>query len=157
MLIDPLASKGYHRQPAWENADVLRAVVTTLRRDLNQPIGKLDRLLAVTLTKCDVAGVFDPDAPPHQNRFPPQGRSYLPRLAHDLGKQVARHMQEDMGMSELVALARQSFTQVEFFAVSALGQPPVPDESTGELRLLNPKPRRVEEPLLWILNRWGYI
>jgi hypothetical protein len=170
LMVDPYASEEY---AAWragrgqplpdleltETTETLRGFVSVLRRQLQQPAGPLDRALAVTLTKCDEEGLFDPDHPDYTGQFPVQGRCYDRRLARAIGTRVARHLQDDLGMSELVALAHQSFRHVEYFATSALGQPPERDPQTRELtgRVHSPRPRRVEEPLLWALHKWGYL
>lgn len=61
------------------------------------------------------------------------------------------------GEGRLVQLVRDTFGQSQFFALSALGQLPVPD-SGGRLRLTRSiSPLRVADPLLWILWRCGYI
>jgi hypothetical protein len=168
LMVDPFGSNEYRRRlagpdlpddPVVSASDTLGSLVTALRRELCRPYGPLDRVLAVTLTKCDEKDMLDPDAEPYRSRFPVQGRWYDPRRARELGAQVERHLRDELGMSDLVSLARQSFARVEFFAVSALGSPPVRSRRNGQLTLSlkNPQPRRVEEPLLWILHQQGYL
>jgi hypothetical protein len=140
-----------------ETTETFRVLARALREEQGQADGRLNKALAVVLTKCDQTGVFDPDRPPYKGRFPVQGRTYDRRLAQELGQRVVDHLEADLGLSELVALARQNFAAVEFFAVSALGRAPVRDSETSPLRLVDPAPRRVEEPLLWVLHQWGYL
>jgi hypothetical protein len=54
---------------------------------------------------------------------------------------------------QLVDLARDSFSEFAFFAVSALGALPEPQT----MRIPPPSYRRVSDPLLWLLWRRGYI
>ena len=112
--------------------------------------GQINKALAVVLTKCDETGVFDPDLTPSD--CPRQGSRYNPRLARRLGSRVEHYINEELKHPELVTTARNNFQRVEYFAVSALGETPLADGS-----LTAPvSPRRVEEPLLWILNGWGH-
>jgi hypothetical protein len=162
LLVDPFASGRYGERlraagkqaPTWRAADpaaVLNGVIAVVRQGTNERGGKLDRELAVVLARCDEEGVFDPDDPKWDGRFPPQGRRYDPRLARETGDAVRRHLEEDLEMANLVALAEQNFKRVGYFAASALGAPP------REGRVKDPRPRRVEEPLLWILHQWGHL
>jgi hypothetical protein len=167
LMVDPLTSPPFleRRRKAGEpyvaeiqsTTETLRVLARALREERGQPEGRLNKTLAVVLTKCDEGGVFDPDRPPYKGRFPVQGRTYDRRLAQDLGRRVVDHLESELEMSELVSLARQNFTTVEFFAVSALGRPPVRESETSPLCLIDPAPRRVEEPLLWVLHQWGYL
>ncbi len=129
------------------------------RSALSRSEDKLDKQLAVVLTKCDEDGMFDPDHRQHRDRYPVQGREYDPALTQEISDRVAQHMEEDLGLAEVVALARQSFRRVTFFAASALGAPPLRIMENGKprLKLKDPRPRRVEDPLLWILHEWGYL
>ena len=50
------------------------------------------------------------------------------------------------------------FADVAFFGVSALGEHPTTDTTTKKQVLSrDPRPRRVEDPLLWILHKKGWI
>ena len=160
----------------------LNSFIQAVRRE-TQRRGKLPQHLAVVLTKCDEEGLFDPDdlavdlpedvepavpeGAPRKERFEPdfaverfrdQGRPYDVGLTREISRRVQEHMERDLGLSNVVALANEGFRRVGFFAASALGTAPVRDEADGpsRLKLVDPSPRRVEEPLLWILHRWGY-
>ncbi|MEI8372630.1 MAG: hypothetical protein WCJ35_07330 [Planctomycetota bacterium] len=52
----------------------------------------------------------------------------------------------------LVTLIRDKFKHYRFFALSALGQ--VPGE---ELRITKPQPRRIADPVLWLLWKRGFL
>jgi hypothetical protein len=171
LMVDPFTSEEYQQKLREQGEarpvlnlvsarDTLDTFVKAIRNETNQQTGKLRKQLAVVLTKCDEPGMFDPDAKKNRERFPVQGRSYDPALAEDLSNAVAKFMTGPLGMSDVVALARNSFEDVAFFAASALGSPPVlveNDRGEVESRLNNPRPRRVEEPLLWILHKWGHL
>ena len=165
LMVDPMTTapfqehckaRGY-ADTAQSTPETLRVLIASLRQELGQPSGRLNKCLGLVLTKCDEEGVFNPDRPPYAGRFPVQGRRYNRRLARQMGQLVAEHMHA-LELTDLVALAQQNFAAVEFFAVSALSRPPIRDPpDSGGLRLIDPVPRRVEEPLLWVLNQWGYI
>jgi hypothetical protein len=141
-------------------ADTLDAVAKCIRRATQQSKGKLKRQLAVVLTKCDMDGLFDPDADEFRGRFPVQSGEYDPATAADISRQVLNLIHDDLDMPGVVAKAVENFEDVSFFAVSSLGTAPqwVEDDYGGRsLKLVDPRPRRVEEPLLWILHRWGYL
>lgn len=109
--------------------------------------------------------MFDPDRQMRRGRggwrepFLDQWRFYDPGLSRELSDRVAWHMAEELDLSGVIALARQNFRDVRFIAVSALGAPPLPAEEAGASPRLvrEPRPRRVEEPLLWVLHRWGFL
>jgi hypothetical protein len=168
LMMDPWASETYRRSRGKgevEDAapvnpgDALNNMIQTLRGEAGLR-GKLDRDLAVVLTKCDEQGMFDPDDPKWRHQFPVQGRTYDPRLAGAISERVIQHAEEELELGDVVAMARNNFRRVGFFAASALGSPPVlTTDADGAVmaRLHNPEPRRVEEPLLWILHQWGYL
>ena len=138
----------------------LNKVVTALRE--GKKGGRLQQKLAIVVTKCDADGVFNPDKENDEDgyAFAEQGVPYDPKLAKRLSDAVSRHLHDDLGMQELVATAEAEFKSTHFFAASALGAAPekkmMPDGSIM-LQVDNPNPRRVEEPLLWILHQWGYL
>lgn len=160
LAVDPLADTTYRKRlkaagkpvPTYTTKtayDALTTLVRVLRAFNNQQKGRLDKSLAVVVTKCDEPEVFDPDD--EIDTYPNQGRKYDVKLAEKLSKRVERYLRDDLELPEIGSLARRSFKNVAFFAASALGTPPV----NGKLP--NPEPRRVEEPLLWILHQWGLL
>jgi hypothetical protein len=170
LIVDPLMSEAYRarlaaagkEQPAYDVTDTATSLgnfVQVLRKLERQEDGKLDKQLAVVVGKCDEEGMFDPDDQRFGGQFPCQGRFYDPSLTAEVSERVAQHLIQDLEMPNVAALARQNFKDVAFFACSALGRPPVRVVEKGKvrLRLVDPTPRRVEEPLLWILHRWGYL
>jgi hypothetical protein len=136
----------------------LNKVVTALRGENRR--GQLSQKLAVVVTKCDADGVFNPDKELDEDGYPyaEQGVPYDSKLAKRMSDAVSRHLHDDLMLPGLVATAEAEFKYVHFFAASALGVAPekkmMPDGSIM-LYMENPNPRRVEEPLLWILHQWG--
>ena len=139
----------------------LNAFVNKIRNERKLHKGKLPQDLAVVLTKCDEEGVFDPDDEAYQ--FPVQGRNYNPKLTKEISRLIEQHMDMDLGLSQVVALSKENFQHVAFFAASALGRPPIKSNRETEYgaeieqRFEDPKPRRVEDPFLWLLHRRGYL
>lgn len=134
----------------------LEAFISAVRNQMALPKGKIPKDLAVVLTKCDEPGVFDAD----RQELPHQGRDFNPKIADEISDLVAVHLEEELEISGVVSMAKENFRRVAFFAASALGKPPlklqVGDEVVARLDGL-PKPRRVEEPFLWILHCRGLI
>ena len=177
LMVDPFLGSGYQARLRAKNLPVpdylqhskpahvaLNAIIDASGREGR----KLDKVLAVVLTKCDSEGVFNPDEAVEELRpggrkttYPKQGGGrYNPALAKRISKRVQQHLEHDLGMADVVALAKQSFRHVAFFAASALGSTPEleDDEYGGKIqRIRDPKPSRTEEPLLWILHQWGYL
>ncbi|MFO0877899.1 MAG: hypothetical protein U0840_11145 [Gemmataceae bacterium] len=178
LMVDPFVGKKYQEWLREQNEDIpdyalyakpadeaLNAMINAVSR--GSKTGKLNKTLAVVLTKCDAPGVFNPDKAvdvrPDGTRGPFReqgGGKYNPGLAGRISTRVARHLAAELGMPNLVTIAKRKFREVSFFAASALGKSPteeVDDRGRTVAKILDPQPRRVEEPLLWILHRWGYI
>jgi hypothetical protein len=177
LIVDPYATEVFKRrarqagtltigQEELKDASApLDRVIHALRQ--GQRTGRLLQTLAVVLTKCDADGVFDPDVETEYDEaarrdlpFAHQGVPYNPALADRLSRRVEAFLGDELELSGLVATAKANFADVRFFAASALGQSPVkrrgPNGREG-LYLDDPKPRRVEEPLLWILHTWRFL
>lgn len=170
LMVDPFASPQYRDQ--WvrdeelrrrselliDGHDALNAFVHNMRGQIGDlRKGRVSKDLAVVVTKCDEEGVFDPDADEYD--LPVQTYPYSKGIADEISERVEQHMELDLGFAHIGTLARQSFRNVAFFAASALGSPPRIVEENGEevKRVDNAKPRRVEDPFLWILHKWGYF
>lgn len=166
-IVDPLRlAMDQHRRTSQRQVDLLVTLIQQLRsRQSAQKTRRLNQLLAVVLTKCDQPGQFHPDDPVHEGRFPVQGRDYDPLLARRISDAVSHQLHCELAMDRLVQVARENFRRVAFFATSALGDPLIahpeahaePSASDELDRAPGPTPRRVEEPLLWILHEWGYL
>jgi hypothetical protein len=167
LMVDPWISDSYCRRRADAGDplipikavaadEALNALVEAIRNGAGQHRGLIRKELAVVLTKCDEAGLFDPDQEPH--KIPRQGRFFSRAIAAEISRRTERHLRDDLGMHNVVTMARNNFRDVAFFAASALGNPPVRSVQNGQptAKLVDPRPRRVEDPLLWIFHRWGY-
>lgn len=169
LMVDPFGSPKYLQRLKAGGQDVesfrtlysadraLDVFITNWRRQANQRHGKIPKDLAVVLTKCDEEGVFDPDDERYGG-FPVQAPPYSRRLFEEISRRVEQHLELELRMPKIGTMANENFRNVGFFAASALGKPPTAVEEKGVriLRIDDPKPRRVEEPLLWILHKWGY-
>jgi len=160
LMVDPLAEDAYRDLlleegkplPPYDTESANTAITTlvwAMRGHLNKHAGRMNKSLAVVVAKCDEYAVFDPDD--QGTSLPNQGRRYDPRLARKMSRRVESYLRKDLKLNSVAAVARQGFKRVSFFAASALGSTPVDGQ------VINARPRRVEEPLLWILHQWGYI
>jgi hypothetical protein len=178
LMVDPFAAQRYREERAKAGVDTtpyetlhsadipLTAVIQAVRSESKQTRKKLRKQLAVVLTKCDEEGVIDLDHEHDIGRngrkipYPLQGRNYSPALARRISDRVAQFMETKLGLAKVVALAEQNFEDVCFFSATALGSPPIretDDDGNARVTLARPQPRRVEEPLLWVLHKWGYF
>jgi hypothetical protein len=66
-----------------------------------------------------------------------------------------RAMLHEYGADDIDALLVHNYTTFRYFAVSALGA--APDYATDTVNTRGVQPFRVEEPLLWLLSRFGAI
>jgi hypothetical protein len=64
-------------------------------------------------------------------------------------------MLHEYGADDIDALLMFNYKTFRYFAVSALGA--APDYATGVVDKAGVRPRRVEEPLLWLLSRFGVL
>jgi hypothetical protein len=171
LMVDPFAIPKYRRSVRLPNTDINYESLTDASIPLQKVIAALAFQearkkrrpeLAIVLTKCDAENLFDPDQEydllPAGGiaRIEKHGIPFNPQLADRISVLVRENLIEKLGMLGFVTMAENYFKEkTRFFAASALGSPPY--REGGEWRLENPTPRRVEEPLLWILHRWGYI
>lgn len=109
--------------------------------------------LAVVITKAD-CGIFGKEFDPRT----------LPRLSAPFDDEAAEEVSDRcrerldvLGMSSIGAMAENTFQTVRFFAVSSLGTTPRMDGGIARIDPRRWKPKRVEDPFLWILHRWGLI
>ncbi len=168
LMVNPFSSDKFktRRQSLIEKDGSLNAVIQKIRHETGTQTGLIRKQLAVVVTKSDENGVIDIDkeewiAPDGMREvFGEQGHNYNPQLTEAISDRVQQHLEEELELSDVVQAALQNFSQVRFFSASSLGETPwfeTKDDGIKIGHLKNPKPRRVEEPLLWILHRWGYL
>ncbi len=116
-----------------------------LRADQKIPVP-----VAVAFTKTDMLkNIVDPESPilrdsRHQGGFNDGD-------CQECSKEVEQYL-HDWGCSDLPDLVRSRFQDCQFFAVSALGHMPGQNSCLGMI-----SPRRIADPLLWLLWKRGYI
>lgn len=114
------------------------------------PGRKLKIPAAFVLTKCDMLeGILPKNS--EIFRDPVHRSGFNVNDCHQASNAVA-HVLTENGCDGLLATAETSFATQSFFGVSALGA--LPDE---ELRLKDLQPRRVADPLFWILWKLGRL
>lgn len=117
-----------------------------IRKQLSAPI-------AVVMTKIDALGQLMGDSPLFSEE--PMTDGYRAETAEAISADVERRLAEwtNGGLAHFV---NQQFKTSRYFGVSALGGAAV-STGSGLLRIEEGvNPLRVLEPLLWILDLWGY-
>lgn len=113
----------------------------------NKPI---DVPLALVVSKFDAVRTLVSEAhpvfalPTHDGRFDPQ-----------VADSVSAMVRSDLAAwadERIDAFVKREFEQAAYFGVSALGEGPV-----GERLPNGVAPHRVEDPVLWMLDRWGAL
>lgn len=150
LVVDPLA----YREGYASAESAMQKLVRVVRGV--QERGKLDRLLAVVVAKADQCppdadGLFGP-APRGREGWEAHSKVYDPAVGDEISKKVQHFLlQHNHQWPGLVALAQNTYEHVAYFAVSALGQNP----DKGKELKQQVVSRRIAEPLLWILHKWG--
>lgn len=147
-LVDPLELPNADEDPL----DVIARVTETLRqRHGLRPGDRLDIPVAVALTKIDALG----EAVRRQSALQ-RVRGHPGRL--DLDDREAVHEQvkallHDWQAAPLDRYLDQQYSQYGLFGLSALGGAP----DAGRVGAGGVRPHRVEDPLLWLLHRFGLL
>jgi Double-GTPase 2 len=111
---------------------------------------QIEMPLAITLSKLDAIRGLLPADHPALGAIHPNGaydRQGARNLSDTLRADLAAWLGE--GFDRFVA---QNFANVGYFAMSALGEAPAGGRITHGVA-----PYRVEEPVLWMLDRWGAL
>lgn len=113
----------------------------------NKPI---DVPLAITISKIDALRGLLPDTHPVFS---------LPKHDGLFDQTIARNISESLRADavgwvgeRLDGFLKEEFSEYAFFGVSALGESPI----GGKLRN-GVSPHRVEDPVLWMLDKWGAV
>ena len=157
ILIDPLSLESFAKAYTKQNGPNLdsttskgspRETVTRIANMLDKiPRGRKKRV-AVVLTKADVKGfekVFGVEIGDRK-----LGRNWKAVGKEESSKLAAWFSKEERGSNEkqIFNLLKAKFSEIRFFAVSALGRVP-------GLEATSFKPVRVAEPFCWLLSRRG--
>lgn len=116
-----------------------------LRADRKIPVP-----VAVAFTKTDMlGGIVDSDSPILRDSHHAGG--FNEGDCQECSDEVERYLCA-WGCADFPRLVRSRFNESQFFAVSALGQLPGQNSCLGTI-----SPRRIADPLLWLLWKRGYI
>ncbi len=160
-LVDPFALPGLPEllQPSVRNRlpksgdarEVIQGAINLFeQRNRLRADQKVSVPVAVALTKTDMLeGIVDPHSPILRDSRHVGG--FDASDCQDCSEEVQRYLCA-WGCSDLARLVGSRFEHHEFFAISALGQMPGDDS-----RLQTVSPRRIADPLLWLLWKRGYL
>ncbi len=87
-------------------------------------------------------------------RTPPPGAAYDDPAGQDAHEHI-RALLHDWGADDIDTHLRYNYANFRYFAVSALGAPP--NYTTKEIDPGGIRPHRVDEPLVWLLGRFGVV
>jgi hypothetical protein len=123
------------------------------RRQGIREANKLGIPAAFVLTKSDLLEkISDIDTNSPIRRESKHSGGYDVAGGDDLSNEIQQHFR-NWGATELLSKVQDNFNDSRFFCVSALGKNPGSDMRLGG----PPEPKRVGDPLLWLLNQRGYI
>jgi energy-coupling factor transporter ATP-binding protein EcfA2 len=115
------------------------------------PRGRIAVPVAAVLTKLDLLSPQLPlNSPLHQRRSPGAGFDPGERSTVDAELRALLALRQCAAAADQL---RQSCADHQLFACSALGAAPV----DGAAPPGGPRPHRVEDPLLWLLHRFGFL
>ncbi|WP_436521807.1 hypothetical protein [Actinoplanes sp. HUAS TT8] len=161
VLLDPFAITDLPtriglKEAARPHAEAVKVVqqVTEVLREEHGVKGMIDLPVAVVFAKVDALRnlpelsrkVFEPES---------QGNVYDAEQGRKIHESV-REMLIDLGADDIDAAFQAHYTNFQYFAVSALGEPP--DYANNKLAdgaVVHPI--RVSEPLIWLLAKFGMI
>ncbi|MFF8773060.1 ATP-binding protein [Kitasatospora sp. NPDC015120] len=152
LLLDPhdLPGTGLRRPGrGTRSAEVLDRALDALPRDAG---GRIGVPVALGLAKLDLpAPGLPPYSPLHRRRRPRPGFDPVDRAAVDT--EVRALLELWQGDGPVRRLREEGAAGHQLFAFSALGAPP----RSGATPPGGPRPHRVEDPLLWLLHRFGLL
>lgn len=162
-LVDPMALPGA-APDVWTQArrasgsdqvddplDVIRRVTDQLRSKLgSQGSARLPKAVALALTKIDA---IDPTLTEHLMSRDRRRTGRLDLYDRHLTQAQVHALLTRWRADSLVRMLEHSYQATALFGLSALGH--IPREGTVDPAGISP--RRVEDPLLWLLHRFGLI
>ncbi|WP_330238521.1 hypothetical protein [Streptomyces sp. NBC_00525] len=158
LLLDPQDLTGavprpVGRPPTADSAQVVERVLDRLRTaGAGAPDrGRIGIPVAVAVAKLDlVAPQLPPNSPLHRRRSPGPGFDAVDRSAVDAELRALLALWQSDGIDRRL---RETCADYQLFAFSALGRSPRGDAAPPG----GPRPHRVEDPLLWLLHRFGLL
>ncbi|MEU9203080.1 hypothetical protein [Streptomyces sp. NPDC048332] len=158
LLLDPRDLTGAVPRPAGRPGAAGSALVVdrVLDRLRTAGAGSPDRgrigiPVAVALAKLDlVAPQLPPNSPLHRRRSPGPGFDAADRSAVDTELRALLALWRSDGIDQRL---REACADYQLFAFSALGRAPRGDAVPPG----GPRPHRVEDPLMWLLYRFGLL
>ena len=158
LLVDPHTLTGKDTLTAGGRATgmtdqiaVIRRLGELLREGRRKGGGKLRTPLAVAITKIDeFRHTFDPESPVRRTSL--HSGHFDESDARDLHEEMRGWLDRRCG-PELDATLTANFSAYRYFALSSLGAAP----TSGQLASQGIHPYRVEDPVLWLLSRFGAI
>jgi hypothetical protein len=169
LLLDPLQMRG--ARPLAEPGTLLPAqggaqddpanVLSRITDLLHDALGtgrhgRIRKPIAVAFSKMDALdgtlpedSVLLRDAPHHEAAF-----DEADSMAVHEDIRALLHKWQGSGMDTVLA---RNYHQFRFFGVSSLGASPVPDANVKRVSGYGVRPRRVQDPFLWLLGEFGTI
>lgn len=164
LLIDPLQTRRVRERfgqslpslPAnleGDQVQVVQRLAETLReRKQGRSKGKLSVPLAIVITKIDMLrDSFDPASP--LRRAADHDGYYDERDGQDVHEELRAWLGQWFGPGFDNTVAG-SFADYRYFGVTSLGEPPLDEKRISPSGI---HPYRVEDPMLWLLARFGAI
>lgn len=162
LLLDPFMLKAARDEAGIEDTlarrdDMLLSAVTAVTAALREGQGRTGRLVkipvAATFPKIDA--FFEQLGPDHPIRRVPTPGDYYDELAGAELHEHVRSLLAGWGGQQIDSHLRNNYADFRYFPVSALGEPPDYGRQTVSERGV--RPLRVEEPLLWLLSKFGVV
>lgn len=152
------SSSGVSINKTFKNDAILSIMSTALRRHLGVRDSKrIPVNLAVTVPKIDVvAGEFPPHYAVKYDSTHARKQGFFEAESRRVSVEVRKWLYslDDGQLNSFLAQLEINYSNYVFFGVSALGWNNSPDRNGV---FTQPKPHRVEDPLMWILCRCGMI
>ena len=108
--------------------------------------------VAIVLTKLDA--LWDLLAPSSPLRQAAPTAGYFDQAQADAVQQEVIDNLIRWNAGQLVDIARQNYTCAQFFAVSALGAPPTPENQVSPTGI---QPYRITDPFMWLLRQFSFV
>ena len=149
---------GASEEEAHPLVDGALGVVTETLRTARGPgvTGPLTVPIAVVVSKFDVVETLLPDNDYLRTAEPVLGAGYDEVYGDNVHERV-RTFLDKFGADDVDVHMRRNYAGFRYFAVSSLGAPPVLDGGRQMVDAGGPRPKNVEQPLLWLLNQQKII